>query len=314
MWLARSAVFAALVSLTGCYDGLAPAGAPCNPTIPACPSGQSCVFSSGAYVCVAGDNTGPDAARPDARMIDADPASLDDDSDGVQNGSDNCPSKANPNQSNEDADPFGDICDVCPFAVDNTDGDADGVGDACDPNPGTGGDQIVLFEGFDGPMPTGWQTTGSWTTSSGALISNVAGGNQNYLVTQTAASARQTIYARMTLTAVEGGQAGGALGVVDRYDAGGTTGVMCGGVRGNGGFFGLVNAGNGIAINYGNHPMDIGTTYMLKLTRNDNNYACTDTAVGQTINAQVGPNGSLVGLRNRVMSASYAWILVVKSP
>jgi hypothetical protein len=145
-------------------------------------------------------------------------------------------------------------------------------------------------------------------------VSSVSGGNQNFLVTQTPASPRQTIYARMTLTAVEPGQAGGALGVVDRYNTAGSTGVMCGGVRGNGGFFGLVDAGSGTAINFGGHAMNVGTVYMLKLVRNDNNYSCTDTEVSQTINAQVAPGGNLVGIRNRVLSASFAWMLVVKSP
>jgi hypothetical protein len=311
-------VFAALVSCValGCYDGLPPQGSPCNPTIPACPTGQSCVFTGGTYKCLAGDGAGvPDAARPDARTIDADPASLDDDGDGVMNGSDNCPTTANANQANEDADTFGNTCDVCPTSSDNADGDADGVGDACDPNPTTAGDQIMLFEGFDSGIPAGWTATGSWTTSAGSLLSVVTGGTQNTLVTTTLTSSpRQTMYARMTLTAIEGGQAGGALGIVDRFDAAATQGTMCGGVRGNGGFFGIVNAANGTAINFGGHAFNVGTAYTLKFTRNGNNHECSDTDVGQTVNAQHGPNGTLVGFRNRVASASFAWLLVVKSP
>jgi len=310
MVVGRSLVFAVLI---GCYSGSPPQGAPCSPSEPACPAGQSCVLSSGAYVCLYGDGTiGPDA-RMDARP-DADPAMLDDDGDGVANALDNCRDKPNPTQSNEDGDTLGDVCDVCPPFTDNTDGDGDGVCDLCDPHPATGGDQMVLFEGFDGPMPASWTATGSYTTSAGSLISNVSGGTQNTLVTPVAAAPHQTMFARMTITAIEGGQSGGALGIVDRFDAGATQGVMCGGVRGDGGYLGLVNAANGLAFQIAGHAFNIGTTYMLKFTRNDNNYSCVDTATGTTVNGSAGPNGTLVGFRNRVASASYAWILVVKSP
>ncbi len=60
------------------------------------------------------------------------------DSDGVQDGCDNCPDLANAGQSDQDGDGVGDVCDNCP-AVQNAgqeDADGDGVGDLCDACPG----------------------------------------------------------------------------------------------------------------------------------------------------------------------------------
>lgn len=61
-------------------------------------------------------------------------ADADTDADGVQDGSDNCFSRPNPDQRNSDSDSLGDACDNCPFVAnpDQTDTDSDGLGDACD--------------------------------------------------------------------------------------------------------------------------------------------------------------------------------------
>lgn len=71
----------------------------------------------------------------------------DDDCDGVDDGKDNCPNRANPNQKNSDGDGAGNACDRdddndgvndewdnCPTTPnsDQTDRDGDGAGDACD--------------------------------------------------------------------------------------------------------------------------------------------------------------------------------------
>jgi hypothetical protein len=89
-------------------------------------------------------------------------------------------------------------------------------------------------------------------------------------------------------------------------------GVMCGGARGNGGFLAVVNAANGIAIQAAPHSFDVGTSYRLRFTRIGNNYACNDMLVSQTVTANAGPGGSLIGLRNRVASASFEWLMVVR--
>ena len=59
---------------------------------------------------------------------------VDDDQDGVINADDNCPFVANLDQHDEDADGYGDACDLCPLGVETRDSDCDGVGDSCDPD------------------------------------------------------------------------------------------------------------------------------------------------------------------------------------
>jgi uncharacterized repeat protein (TIGR01451 family) len=55
------------------------------------------------------------------------------DQDGLVDGSDNCPSVANTDQSDRDGDGLGDACDVCPAVADpsQVDTDANGIGDLC---------------------------------------------------------------------------------------------------------------------------------------------------------------------------------------
>jgi len=61
-------------------------------------------------------------------------SNMDYDCDGVVNSADNCPTIANPPQTDTDADGIGDACDNCPtvYNLGQEDTDADGVGDLCD--------------------------------------------------------------------------------------------------------------------------------------------------------------------------------------
>ena len=99
------------------------------------------------------------------RRADMTPTVVDSDSDGVADGSDNCPQDANGNQADADSDGVGDVCDSTPNGTtqsegegggadadedgildnvdncindantDQADADADGIGDVCDPEP-----------------------------------------------------------------------------------------------------------------------------------------------------------------------------------
>ena len=105
-----------------------------------------------AHVCVPPGTFPP---RPDSSMnvidagidaipIDGPPGDLD--ADGVLDSVDNCPSKPNADQHDEDGDTIGDVCDPCPHVNgDKTDTDREGVGDACDPQPTIAKQKILIF-------------------------------------------------------------------------------------------------------------------------------------------------------------------------
>jgi len=109
-------------------------GGPCEPNH-ACDDGQIC------------DLTDP-----------AGPVCLDDsgdlDGDGITNGKDFCEHVAG-GDHDEDGDGVGDECDPCPIAKPpaQAESDGDGVDASCDPDPRTSGDKIVLFNGFNAPLP-----------------------------------------------------------------------------------------------------------------------------------------------------------------
>ena len=147
--------------LTACYS---PGYRDCEITCASgtCPAGYTC---SDGYCRAAGATASCSSVLGDAMndgviadgLPDGNP-SLDSDSDGLNDSVDNCRSKPNPMQENEDGDPFGDVCDPCPpylmyfdgsAMVDaNVDADGDGVGAGCDPRPTSVGERIVLFHGF----------------------------------------------------------------------------------------------------------------------------------------------------------------------
>ena len=300
--------------LAACYTATPQAGSPCDPMADNCPAGQHCVPSAGGGdVC--SDEFPNDASIP----TDDAPIGFDDtDGDGILDFLDNCPTIANPNQENEDFDPRGDACDECPQHADTVvaDADGDGVGDACDPNPQTPGDSIVFFEGFANGIPSTWVKNGSWMAAGGTALLIASGNTVATLVIPTAGSPRQTLSARMTITSFTQ-TTGGSLGIVDKFDDVGNSGVHCGGGRsGTTELFALIDAGTGNFLQMVNREMKTGTTYDLALRRDGNAFDCSDARsppVTVTVNTAIS-GGTNVGLRSRNASATFEWVMLVKSP
>jgi hypothetical protein len=144
-----------LAICAACFSPNAPEGNPCAPGN-LCPDGLSCI----GQVCISSVPV----------VVDGPTGSIDNDSDGVPNPTDNCPSLANASQHDEDGDRVGDACDNCPHASNEAQGNADndGLGDVCDPRPVTTGDKVVMFIAFDeATLPAGVTTVGGdWSRAA----------------------------------------------------------------------------------------------------------------------------------------------------
>jgi len=175
-----------------CYSPTFGPGSRCDTE---CPGDLVCVD----HVCTdSGRSDGGGVA--DGMTIDGPPGDVD--GDGVLDGMDNCPSRANQDQHDEDADAIGDACDPCPhLRGDAVDSDSDGVGDACDPEPTIAKQRIKFFDPFLSDR-TEWQygtntgrvgeTLRFFGAESGAVLS-VANGETSIVTSGTiAAVAPQT--------------------------------------------------------------------------------------------------------------------------
>jgi hypothetical protein len=301
----------ALFGLAGCYAAEPPAGAPCDPAVPRCPSGQLCVMRGGGFVCDTEGGGGGDGS------IGGDGGGDDADGDGVPDATDNCPALANPGQADEDGDGLGDACDPCPPFAGGGDSDGDGVGDACDPNPQQIGDKLVFFEGFGGALPASWSATGAWTTGGGELRITVGANELATLVVPQPSTDHITLSTVATITSLAS-TSGGSIGIVDRFTTAATAGVHCGGGRtGTTGLFGLIDAASGNFLDSAPHAFAAGTVYRLELHRGGNDYQCRNTDPNggtQTTTANAAPNGSLIGFRVRTAISRFPWLMVVESP
>jgi hypothetical protein len=116
------------------------------------------------------------------------------DGDGIPNGMDFC-EHAPGGRYDEDRDGIGDECDPCPIAPPpaSPDPDGDAVDSPCDPDPLTPGDQILLFDGFNGDaLDTRWKATtaAAWSVVGGEAIADLAAvPTEDYLSTTTAGAA-----------------------------------------------------------------------------------------------------------------------------
>ena len=124
----------------GCYSPTYESNTPCNT---ACPGDLVCID----HVCREPGYVPPFDADRDGPTIDGPPGDVD--ADGILNPVDNCPSVANADQHDEDADSNGDACDPCPHLAGSlADTDGDKVGDACDPAPTVAKQVLRFFDPF----------------------------------------------------------------------------------------------------------------------------------------------------------------------
>ena len=153
--------------------------------------------------------------------LDADPSTFDSDGDGVPDVTDNCPSTANADQTDYDADGVGDACDFdddndgVPDASDNcrlvanpaqTDTDHDGVGDACDPRldpPSVSINDVSVAEGNSGTVNAVFTVRSSYAVDTAVTLNySTAPGTATAPGDYVATSGTLTIPAGTTAAAV----------------------------------------------------------------------------------------------------------------
>jgi hypothetical protein len=159
----------------------------------------------------------------DATTADTAGPSNDVDGDGVVNTSDNCPTKSNPMQFNEDGDATGDECDPCPqFAAASADADddSDGVGNGCDPRRNTPGDVLAYWNGFHeasttlpAPLEVIHGSVARWSIAGGNLVYTRVDEDWGIVAVDVASSAH-TVDLDVEITAAYGVSFAAAAGAV----------------------------------------------------------------------------------------------------
>jgi hypothetical protein len=252
---------------------------------------------------------------------DGPPSDLD--ADGILNANDNCPTKANPDQANEDGDSFGDVCDPCPWlgtVADNNDGDNDGVGDGCDPRPTTPGDRIVLFEGFAANAMPPLATVvgpGPWIFGGGTASISASGGMPAQLVWPLATyPLGETVYTHVTIDQLISFPA--VIGITDQNNIAVNQGTACEVEAPNPtqNSVTLANVSGAIFMQNFFSQNVIGTPTIIRSTRQGaQQYTCTVTLTGLPSNASgaMGPTPIKAGFRVRNAAAHFDWIAVVSA-
>ena len=294
------------VALVACGGGGTQPGDSCDSNNP-CSKGQVCDLTDpGGPACL--DGTG------------------DLDSDGIPNDKDHCQHLAG-GAYDEDGDGIGDDCDACPIAKPpaTAETDGDGVDAPCDPDPKTPGDKIVLFQGFNAPLPDTWKAAPdpNWQVVGGEAIMTPGATNAiEQLTVPVTPSAHMAIFASYRIDQVAAGatNADVAVTATDHLPMGDTT-IICGGSRiGTNDLLRVQINTTGTGTNTENNTpamnlfdpasryglleqIDGGKANCVVTSAKDNNAVSSDTT-GESMNA--------VGLYARSATARFAYVLVVE--
>jgi len=316
----RSGCYLIWVGLAGCFAPHASTGAACDPAIDNCPSGQSCTAQAGGYFCT-DEGGGPSDASSGDDGLDVDGPPGDVDGDGVANAADNCPNKSNPTQADEDLDTLGDACDPCPPIAANSDGDGDGVGDACDPHPTVGGDQLVLFEGFAGGIPTAWLNQGGWTAVGGDARIVSSDGAVSWLGPMLAPAAHSAATIAFVPETLHNATTNG-FGVADPIATAGGAGISCQMLTGTAGQTrgGLVNLATGGVFDAQDLAWAVNDSMIAAFVRTDTKHDCvvsnttTPGAVTTSYTGTVNATLPMLAIRSRNVTGRVRWLMYVTSP
>ena len=310
----------ALLGVAACYGPSLSEGAPCDPALDSCPTGQTCTATGGGYYCTnmgvapgdATDGEGPDGDAPDANPGDRD-------GDGVANAVDNCPDDANADQANEDGDALGDACDPCPPFATNDDTDGDGVGDLCDPNPSTGGDHIALFQGFKSGIPAGWSNA-AWTAAGDDAVLVSASNQIDFLGATVTPAAHGMAMMAFKVDEVFGMPTG--LGITNPSASDASSGLACEITVGGAGIHqaGIADVGTGTPVQVSALPWAADDEMIVTFHRTDDNYACNAEnlsnpgTVDKTTMITLSPTSPVIAIRSRSTSTHVHWLMYVTSP
>ncbi|HEY5935348.1 MAG TPA: hypothetical protein VIU61_11950 [Kofleriaceae bacterium] len=300
--------------LAGCFAPQPAAGIPCaEPSAAArCPEGLDCVLRNGVETCEP-DGTLPDPidALPDV------PPDGDVDKDGVINADDNCVQDANADQSDEDMDAVGDVCDPCPISSDTSDTDGDGVPNDCDPSV-QNQDQIALFVSFASGIPAEWSAENA-TASNGSVKLTAPSGGGAYLGLPAPDASFVAIWSAATFDAFTSTALAG-MGLMDRRVPGMDNAVACQLTATSAGTtqkLRLYDANAGTTIAEGDHELKVGTDTILRLTRETSGqHRCSASSPVVSIagTSAFDPPGQQIGLRMRSGTARYHWIMMLTRP
>ena len=243
------------------------------------------------------------------------------DGDGLLNKADFCNGKPG-GMFDEDGDSLGDECDPCPIARPpaQAETDGDGVDTPCDPDSTTPGNKIILFEGFNGALPTSWVKQGTWEARGGeAIFTTTDPTTAATLTVPLQSSSRHlAVQASYRINRVDAAASQNFAGVVsDTRLQIGTYPVACNGSR-TGGMDSLdviTNVANGTKP-FTNLFDTAGLYRMAQLVDNANGACALSTGAeqGAVTATTSGEIPTHAGLTARAVDARFQYLLLVQRP